>query len=112
MPTISKAIADQSCRNFAMETLDIANNANFTRTSNQSYKTIAVDSNGIERLVEVRFIVAAINEELTAAQMLQKDVDEYNEKREKATKRLEERRLKAEKDKAKREKAKEDSNND
>lgn len=106
MPTISKAIADQNCRNNVMFELGIDGNGNFSRVSNQSYETITTDSNGIERVVEVRFIVKTVSETKSAQEVLMEDVKAYEDKKAAATEKLEARRLKAEKDKAKREAAK------
>ena len=106
MPTISKAIADQNCRNNVMLELGIDGNGNFSRTSNQSYETITTDPNGIERVVEVRFVVKTVSEDKSAKEVLAADIKAYEDKKAAATEKLEARRLKAEKDKAKREAAK------
>ena len=87
-----------------------ADPANFTyqKVNDRQYGVILTDKNGHDRYVRIGAIVAEEREDMTARELMQKEIDEYNakqvEKAEKAAKRAE----KAEADKARREaKAKE-----
>ena len=80
----------------------------YQKINDRQYGVILTDKNGIERYCRVGVIVAEEREDMTARELMQKEIDEYNakqiEKAEKAAKRAE----KAEADKARREaKAKE-----
>lgn len=80
----------------------------YYKINDRQYGIILTDKNGAERYIRIGVIVAEEREDLTARELMQKEIDEYNakqaEKAEKAAKRAE----KAEADKARREaKAKE-----
>ena len=80
----------------------------YVKVNDRQYGCILTDKNGHDRYIRIGAIVAEEREDLTASELMQKEIDEYNakqaEKAEKAAKRAE----KAEADKARREaKAKE-----
>ena len=112
MPKISKNVVDADLRARVFSHLDIANayteDSLFYKINDRQYGVILTDKNGVERYCRVGVIVAEEREDMTARELMQKEIDEYNEKQaekaEKAAKRVE----KAEADKARREaKAKE-----
>ena len=113
MATISKAITENTVRTDAFAALNMPDNAQFERISNQSYAAVFIDDNGVERMVEIKAIVRSLKSmeemEMTASEMLQFEVQEYADKlAEKAAKKAEKDAAKAEKiakDKAKREAA-------
>lgn len=105
---ISKAITDSTVRAAAMEVLGIESNENFQRCSNQSFAMLVTDDNGEQRLCEVRFIVAALREDMTAEEILNERVNAWEEKKRNAEIRKAERAEKARKDKEKRKKKKEE----
>lgn len=106
MPTISKSIADASVRTAAFEALAMTDHDNFVRISNQSYGAVFTDTNGVERMVEIKAVVRKVDEEISAQEMLDTEVAEYAGKIAKAEAAAQEKREKAEKAKAKREAAK------
>lgn len=80
----------------------------FVKVNDRQYGVILTDKNGHDRYIRIGAIVAEERKDMTARELMQKEIDEYNtkqaEKAEKAAKRAE----KAEADKARREaKAKE-----
>lgn len=90
MATISKAITENTVRTAAFAALNMPENAQFERISNQSYAAVFTDDNGVERMVEVKAIVRKVDEEMTASEMLQFEVQEYADKlAEKAAKKAE-----------------------
>lgn len=111
MATISKAITENTVRTAAFAALNMTDNAQFERISNQSYAAVFTDDNGVERMVEIKAIVRSLKSmedmEMSASEMLQFEVQEYADKLvEKAAKKAEKDAAKAEKiakDKAKRE---------
>ena len=109
MAMISKAIVEASLRKTVLTALEVEEKG-FGDISNQSVGKVFVDENGVHRLCEVKVILRAIDEEMTAEEMLAFEMQEYEAKlAEKAEKKAERDRAKAEKiakDKAKREAAK------
>ena len=90
MATISKAITENTVRTAAFAALNMPDNAQFERISNQSYAAVFTDDNGVERMVEVKAIVRKVDEEMSASEMLQFEVQEYADKvAEKAAKKAE-----------------------
>lgn len=110
MAMISKAIVENTVRTAAFAALNVPENAQFVRISNQAYGAVFTDDNGVRREVELRAIVRKIDEDMTADEMLAMEAQEYADKvAEKAAKKAEKDAAKAEKiakDKAKREAAK------
>lgn len=103
----TKVTVDADLRARVFEELDITN-GNFAKVNDRQFGIILTDKNGHERYVRVGAIVAEEREDVSASELMQKEINEYNakqaEKAEKAAKRAE----KAEADKARREaKAKE-----
>ena len=98
MATISKAITENTVRTAAFAALNMTDNAQFERISNQSYAAVFTDDNGVERMVEIKAIVRKVDEEMSASEMLQFEIQEYADKlAEKATKKAEKEAAKAEK---------------
>ena len=114
MAQISKAITENTVRTATFAALNVPENAQFVRISNQSYGAVFTDDNGVERMVELRAIVRSTKTmedmEMSASEMLAFEAKEYADKiAEKAEKKAEKDKAKAEKiakDKAKREAAK------
>lgn len=110
MAMISKAIVENTVRTAAFAALNVPENAQFVRISNQAYGAVFTDDNGVERMVELRAIVRKVDEELSGSEMLAMEAQEYADKiAEKAAKKAEKDAAKAEKiakDKAKRDAAK------
>lgn len=94
MATISKAITENTVRTAAFAALNMSENAQFERISNQSYAAVFTDDNGVERMVEIKAIVRSLKSmeemEMSASEMLQFEVQEYADKlAEKAAKKAE-----------------------
>lgn len=110
----TKTVVDADLRARVFDTLinvgidEALEESPFVKINDRQYGIILTDKNGVERYIRVGAIVAEEREDLTARELMQKEIDEYNakqaEKAEKTAKRAE----KAEADKARREaKAKE-----
>ena len=98
MATISKAITENTVRTAAFTALNIPENAQFVRISNQSYGAVFTDDNGVERMVELRAIVRKVDEELSGSEMLAAEAQAYADKvAEKAAKAAEREEAKAKK---------------
>ena len=106
MATVSKAIVENTVRMSAFTALNITENTQFVRISNQSYGAVFTDDNGVERMVELRAVVRKVDEELSGSEMLAMEAQEYADKlAEKEAKKAErdaEKAKKIERDKARR----------
>lgn len=105
MPKISKAIVDENLRNVVFNAIGIANIEGFHRINARQFGCIIEDINGEQRYVRIGCIVAEQREDMTAAELMQSEVDKYNTAQEKKAAKAAERAEKAAKDKAKREAA-------
>lgn len=104
----TKTVVDKQLREAVFDQIFTNEVQNFVKINDRQMGVIITDLNGHERYVRIGAIVAEEREDMTARELMQKEIDEYNakqaEKAEKAAKRAE----KAEADKARREaKAKE-----
>ena len=98
MAQISKAITENTVRTATFAALNVLENAQFVRISNQSYGAVFTDDNGVERMVELRAIVRKVDEELSGSEMLAAEAQEYADKvAEKAAKAAERAEAKAKK---------------
>ena len=100
---ISKAIVDSKIRSTIFSALDIASNDCFHKINDRQYGCIVEDVNGIRRYARVGVIVAEVRDDMTADELMQSEIDKYNETQAKKAERAAERAAKAEKDKATRE---------
>ena len=102
MAQISKAITENTVRTATFAALNIPENAQFVRISNQSYGAVFTDDNGVERMVELRAIVRSTKTmedmEMSASEMLAAEAQAYADKvAEKAAKAAERAEAKAKK---------------
>lgn len=112
MAKVTKNIVDKTLREQVFDLLfSTPNDDNvdlFVKINDRQYGVILTDLNGVQRYVRIGAIVAEEREDMTAEELMQSEIDAYNEKQaikeEKAKAKVE----KMAKDKAKREaKAKE-----
>lgn len=112
MAKISKTIVDKDLRDRVFEQLfgaiHLGDEDGWNKINDRQMGIVMVDANNNFRYVRVGVIVAEEREDMTAQELMQKEIDEYNakqaEKAEKAKKKAE----KIAKDKAKREQQEDD----
>lgn len=104
---ISKAMVDSDIRTRIFDLLGVANIDGFQKINDRQFGCLVEDMNGEQRYVRIGCIVAEQREDMTAAELMQSEVDKYNAAQEKKAAKAAERKAKAERDKAKREKEKE-----
>jgi hypothetical protein len=80
-----------------------AESVGFHRINDRQYGILLLDVNGVERYVRLGAIVAEEREDMTARELMQKEIDEYNEKQTVKAQKAAERAEKAARDKAERE---------
>lgn len=116
MAQISKNVVDADLRNTVFNDLftnysgdDVEfNGHDYQKINDRQFGVILIDKNGVERYCRIGVIVAEEREDMTARELMQKEIDEYNEKQASKAEKAAARAKKAEADKARREaKAKE-----
>lgn len=88
MAKISKTIVDADLRNTVFNDLftnysgDDAefNGHDYQKINDRQFGVILIDKNGVERYCRVGVIVAEEREDMTARELMQKEIDEYNAK--------------------------------
>lgn len=104
MPKITKNIVDADLRNRVFTELDVDNECgNFYKINDRQWGIILTDLNGVERYVRIGAIVAEEREDVTARELMQKEIDEYNAKQAVKAQKAAERAEKAARDKTERE---------
>ena len=111
MPKLTKNVVDSALRDAIFSDLyegksELMTNI-YVKINDRQYGTIIVDKNGVERYCRVGVIVAEEREDMTARELMAREIDEYNAKQASKVEKARVRAEKAEKDKAKREKEKE-----
>ena len=102
MPKVTKNIVDADLRKIVFDALNIEGGS-FVRINDRQYGVILTDLNGVERYVRVGAIVAEEREDMTARELMAKEIDEYNEKQAEKAEKAKKAAEKAARDKAKRE---------
>lgn len=104
MPKITKTIVDANLREQVFnDTLNEANDLEWHKVNDRQFGVILTDLNGVERYIRLGAIVAEEREDMTARELMQKEIDDYNMKQAKKAEQAAERKEKAERDKAVRE---------
>ena len=107
MAKISRSVVDADLRSRIFNELDF-DDKDFVKINDRQYGIILTDKNGVDRYCRVGVIVAEEREEMTARELMEQEIADYEAKQAKAQAKAEERARKAEADKARREaKAKE-----
>ena len=106
MPKITKNIVDANLRNQIFGYLfngDEAHLEQFVKVNDRQFGILLTDLNGVERYVRVGAIVAELREDMTARELMEKEIGEYNAKQADKAQKAAERAEKAARDKAERE---------
>ncbi len=108
MAKISKVVVDADLRTRIFSHLDIANayteDSVFYKINDRQYGVILTDKNGVERYCRVGVIVAEEREDMTARELMQSEIDAYNEKQAEKAEKVKMKEKKIARDKALREK--------
>jgi len=103
MPQISKTVVDADLRNRVFSALlDDFENDVFVKVNDRQYGIILTDKNGVERYCRLGVIVAEEREDMTARELMEKEVNEYRGKQEKKAEKAKASAEKAAADKARR----------
>lgn len=104
MAKLSRTVVDANLRNRIFANLfgNSDEAIEYNKVNDRQRGTIIVDDNGVERYCRVGIIIAEEREDMTARELMQKEMIEYAEKQAKAQEKAEARAKKAEADKARR----------
>ena len=113
MAKISKTAVDKDLRNRVFQDAIFDDNAEVVwhKINDRQYGCILTDLNGVERYVRIGAIVAEEREDMTAQELMQSEIDKYNESLAKQEEKKRKAAEKAAKDKEKREKEREEKEN-
>lgn len=78
MAKISKSVVDANLRKLTFDELDIEN-GNFVKINDRQYGIIWTDLNGVDRYVRIGAIVAEEREDMTARELMAKEIAAYEE---------------------------------
>ena len=117
MAKISKTAVDKNLRDVVFAELFVGNDTkyDFVRINDRQYGVILTDLNGHQRYVRIGAIVAELRDDMTAEELMQSEIDAYNQKQADKAEKAKAKEAKIAKDKARREaeaKAKENEAND
>ena len=111
---MSKTIVDKKLRDeiFADIIHGYPTDYKYTKVNDRQYGVILTDANGVERYCRVGVIVAEVREDMTAEELMNAEIEEYNMKQEAKAEKAKAKEAKIAKDKARREKEKEEKANE
>jgi DNA-directed RNA polymerase delta subunit len=105
MAKVTKAMVDKGLRDLVFEELFVGNDTkyNFVRINDRQYGVLITDLNGEQRYVRVGAIVAELRDDMTAEELMQSEIDAYNQKQADKAEKAKAKEKKIAKDKARRE---------
>jgi len=114
MAKISKTVVDKDLRDrvFQDAIFDENDEVVWHKINDRQYGCILTDLNGVERYIRIGAIVAEEREDMTAQELMQKEINEYNAKQADKEEKAKARAEKAKKDKERRAKEKEEKENE
>ena len=108
MAKVSKAIVDKDLRDRVFQMIADGDSDLFQKVNDRQQGIILTDLNREQRYVRIGAIVAELREDMTAEELMQSEIDAYNQKQTDKAEKAHKKAEKAKADKAKREaKAKE-----
>ncbi len=114
MAKISKTIVDKDLRDKIFEDLITQPGEGYTgyeyhKINDRQYGVLLTDLNGETRYVRIGAIVAELREDMTAEELMQSEIDAYNQKQADKAEKAKAKEAKIARDKARREKEKNDA---
>ncbi len=112
MAKISKTVVDADLRARVFSHLDIEDayteESLFQKINDRQWGVILTDLNGVQRYVRIGAIVAELREDMTAEELMESEIEAYNQKQADKAEKAKAKEKKIAKDKARREKEKEE----
>lgn len=107
MAKVSKTIVDKDLRDRVFQMIADGDCDLFQKVNDRQQGIILTDLNGEQRYVRIGAIVAEIREDMTAEELMQSEIDAYEQKQADKAEKAKAKAEKAKKDKARREAEKE-----
>ena len=107
MAKVSKAIVDKDLRDRVFQMIADGDCDLFQKVNDRQQGIILTDLNGESRYIRLGAIVAEIREDMTAEELMQSEIDAYEQKQADKAEKAQKKAEKAKSDKAKREAQKE-----
>ena len=104
MPKLSQNVVNSELRERIFD--DLLNGAyciHYAKVNDRQYGCILTDKNGVERYCRIGVIVAEEREDMTARDLMQSEIDAYNQKQADKAEKAKKKEAKIAKDKARRE---------
>ena len=113
MAKITKTAVDKALRDKVFKMLfdGEETSGSFVKINDRQYGILLVDANGERRYVRIGAIVAELRDDMTAEELMQSEIDTYNQKQADKAEKAKAKEQKIAKDKARREKEKEEKEN-
>lgn len=113
MAKVSKTQNDKSLRDLVFSELFEGNDTqyDFVRINDRQYGVLMIDLNGHQRYVRIGAIVAEERDDMTAEELMNAEIEEYEMKQKAKAEKAKAKEVKIAKDKARREKEKEEKEN-
>lgn len=113
MAKITKTAVDKALRDKVFKMLfdGEETSGSFVKINDRQYGILLVDANGERRYVRIGAIVAELRDDMTAEELMQSEIDTYNQKQADKAEKAKAKEKKIAKDKARREKEKEEKEN-
>ena len=113
MAKVSKAIVDKELREEVFyRIMENGCKDDFVKINDRQYGILLTDSNGERRYVRIGAIVAELREDMTARELMQSEIDAYNQKQADKAEKAKAKEKKIAEDKARREAEKEEKENE
>ena len=114
MAKITKTVVDKALRDTVFSEIFNVDwdSSNYAKINDRQYGVLLTDLNGEQRYVRIGAIVAEIREDMTAEELMQSEIDAYEQKQAEKAEKAKAKEAKIAKDKARREKEKEEKKND
>lgn len=107
MAKITKTAVDKQLREAVFEAILTNEIQNFVRINDRQYGVLLTDLNGHQRYIRIGAIVAEERDDMTAEELMQSEIDAYEQKQADKAEKAKAKEKKAAKDKARREAEKE-----
>lgn len=113
MAKVTKTQNDKSLRDLVFSELFEGNDTqyDFVRINDRQYGVLMIDLNGHQRYVRIGAIVAEERDDMTAEELMNAEIEEYEMKQKAKAEKAKAKEVKIAKDKARREKEKEEQKN-
>ena len=114
MAKVTKAIVDKDLRDAVFNGIlegDEIFMSKMTKINDRQMGVLLTDMNGVTRYVRIGAIVAELRDDMTAEELMQSEIDTYNQKQADKAEKAKAKEKKIAKDKARREKEKEEKEN-